>query len=285
MKRTNQFKASNVQNNITWYEYYERLVELAISVFKWKNLPPNVDARFLELTLFNEGKVIFFKDKVLDEYLVMKTTKGNKLDIYNEPINRRAYANNGYQIELTNKDSVIIYNNYMHSNSRTIVENFARRLYNIDRAIDVNTNAQKTPILIRCNEEERLSLENLYMKYDGNQPVIFGEKELSTKPMSSINTGAPYVCDKLYQLRTQIWNEALTYLGIENVNIMKKERLISDEVKRNSGGIMAARETRLIARQQACEKINKMFGLNIEVEYDVRNQQTIDTMEGDESNE
>ena len=85
--------------------------------------------------------------------------------------------------------------------------------------------------------------------------------------MKSIQTGAPYVCDKLYQLKTQIWNEALTYLGISNINIQKKERLIADEVTRNQGGTIASRYSRLESRRQAVKKINDMFGTNIEVNY------------------
>ena len=73
--------------------------------------------------------------------------------------------------------------------------------------------------------------------------------------------------DKLYQLKTQYWNEALTYLGISNLNMQKKERLVSDEVSRSQGGVIASRYSRLEARRQAAQKINDMFGLNIEVDY------------------
>ena len=105
------------------------------------------------------------------------------------------------------------------------------------------------------------------MQYEGNEPFIFGTKDLDTTGLSVLKTDAPYVADKLYQLKTQIWNEALTYLGISNLNVQKKERLVSDEVMRNMGGVIASRYSRLNARRQACEQINEMFGLNIEVDY------------------
>ena len=82
-----------------------------------------------------------------------------------------------------------------------------------------------------------------------------------------LKTDAPYVGDKLYTLKTQIWNEALTILGISNTNTTKKERLISDEVIRNEGGVIANRYSRLEARRQACVKINDMFGTNIECNF------------------
>ena len=265
-KNKTQFNENLLRNKGTYMQYYYRLCELSMSMFEWKNLPDSIDPRFLELTLFEEGQAVFFKDEVMG-YLALQNAMGGVLDVYRIPKLRRAYAVNGYSKLLSEKDSVIIYNNYLHTNSILDVKMFAERLYNIDRAIDVNVNAQKTPILIRCNENERLSLENIYKEYEGNSPVIFGTKDINLKDITSITTQAPYVADKLYTLKTQIWNEALTYLGISNINVQKKERLISDEVQRNQGGTIASRYSRLESRRQACDKINKMFGLNIECNY------------------
>lgn len=265
-KKERQFWESATMNNATFRQYYNRLVELSISMFEWKNLPESVDPRFLELTLFTDGQAVFFEDEVMG-YLTLQNAMGGGFDVYRIPTNRRAYAVNGYQKELTNEDSVIIYNNYLHTNSMLDVQMFAKRLYNLDRAIDVNANAQKTPILLLCDDTERLTLENMYMQYDGNKPVIKGVKGLNPNAFSVLKTDAPYVADKLYQLKTQIWNEALTYLGISNINITKKERLITDEVTRNQGGTIASRYSRLQSRREACKKINEMFGLDIWCDY------------------
>lgn len=253
-------------NNATFMQYYNRLTELSISMFEWKNLPPTIDPRFMELTLFADGQAVFFKDEVLG-YLCLQNILGGEFDVYRVPIRRRAYAVNGYQKELTRDDSVIIFNNYLHTTSKIEIQMFAKRLYNLDRAIDVNANAQKTPILIQCDESQRLTMLNLYKQYQGNEPVIFGDKNLNTNGVKVLQTNAPYVCDKLYQLKTQIWNEALTYLGISNINSVKKERLITDEVTRNQGGTIASRYSRLQSRREACKKINDMFGLNIWCDY------------------
>lgn len=265
-KRDGKFWQSAKRNNATYLQYYMRLAELAMSMFEWKNLPDTVDARFLELTLFEDGQIVFFKDEELG-YLCLQCAVNGGFNVYRIPTNRRAYAVNGYQKNLTENDSVIIYNNFLRTNSMLDVRNFAERLYNIDRAIDVNINAQKTPILIKCDEQQRLTMLNTYQQYDGNQPVIFGDKALNTNAFQVLNTGAPLVADKLYVLKTQLWNECLTYLGISNINVQKKERLITDEVTRNQGGTIASRYARLEARRQACDQINRMFGLNVECNY------------------
>ena len=165
------------------------------------------------------------------------------------------------------------------------VRMFAKELYNLDRAISVNANAQKTPILIRCTENERLSLENVYMNYDGNKPVIFADKQLNPNAITVLKTDAPYVADKLYTLKTQKWNEALTYLGISNVNITKRERLITDEVTRNQGGTIASRYSRLESRRQACKQINEMFGLDIQCDYREDYQEVVDAEDSDSIND
>lgn len=253
-------------NRITYNHYFNRLMELSISMFEWKNLPETVDARFLEYTLFTDGMAVFFNDEVMG-HLCLQTMIGGNLDVYRIPTIRTAYASNGYNRKLNEKDSVIIFNNMIHTNCINDVELFARRLYECDRTIDVNIKAQKTPVMIACDENQRLTMINLYQQYDGNEPFIFGNKDIDIKKIQAISTNAPFVSDKIMDLKHQIWNEALTYLGISNVSYQKKERLISDEVSRSMGGTVASRYTRLDMRQQACEKINKMFGLDIWVDY------------------
>lgn len=265
-KRDLQFCESAYMNNRTYLQYYNRLTELAISMFEWQNLPETIDQRFLEMCLFSDGMCIFFQDEVLG-YLSLQCMIGGKLNVYRIPMERRAYATNGYQRELDGTNSVIIFNNYLHTNSMLDIEMFSKRLYNLDRAIDVNANAQKTPVLIQCDESQRLTMKNLYKQYEGNEPFIFGSKGLDANGLKVLQTGAPYVADKLYELKTQIWNEALTYLGISNINVVKKERMITDEVTRNQGGTVASRYSRLESRRQACKQINEMFGLDIWVDY------------------
>lgn len=253
-------------NNKTYIDYYNRLMELALNVFEWENLPPSVDERFLELTLYEMGYCLYFNDEIIGN-LALTCTIGGQLDVYRIPVLRRAYAVNGYNKMCSTKDSVLIFNNYLHTPTQLTIELFARRLYEIERAIDVNVKAQKTPTLILSSEQQRLTMQNLYMQYDGNEPFIFGDKNMDIEGIKSLKTDAPFVADKLEILKHQIWNEALTFCGIENSNQDKKERLVSDEVGSNYGNIEAQRNVMLNVRKQACKKINAMFGTNIDVHF------------------
>ena len=248
--------------------YLNRLTELAMAMFEWENLPDQIDWRYLEYILYYDGKVLFSKDKALDEYIVTKCALSGKMNFYRVPEKRRAYADNGYQKELTDKNSVVIFNNMLRLPAYPAMWFYARKLWEIDRTIDINIKAQKTPVLILADEDERLTMKNVYMQYDGNQPFIFGSKNMGLADnVKVLKTDAPYLADKLMELKNQIWNEALTYLGISNLNVQKKERLISDEAVRSMGGTIASRQSRLEMRREGCEQINKMFGLNISVNY------------------
>lgn len=266
-RNKDMFNSSALDNNLTYKQYLDRLVELSISMFEWRNLPDTVDARYIELQLFETGCMVYFDDDILGN-LCLNCLYNGQFDVYGNPVSRRAYSRyNNYQKILTPDNSVVIWNNYLHSNSVMQVIQYAKRLYNLDRIIDINANAQKTPVLVQSTEKQRLSMLNLYKEYDGNAPFIFGDKDIDFNGLKTINTDAPYVCDKIYQLKTQIWNEALTYLGISNINIQKKERMITDEVTRNQGGTIASRYSRLESRREAVKKINEMFGTNIQVNY------------------
>ena len=254
-------------NNLTYMQYLNRLTELSVSMFEWKNLPPTVDARYLELHLFETGSMVYFDDDVIGN-LCLDCLPSGRLDVYGNPVLRRAYSGyNNYQKLLKESNSVIIWNNYLHTNSILEVKMFARRLYNLDGIIDVNANAQKTPVLIQGTEQQRLTLKNLYKEFDGNSPFIFGDKNLDLNSLKCLQTGAPYVCDKLYNLKQMYWNEALTYLGINNTGAQKRERMLSIESSQAQGGTISSRYSRLQSRREAVEKINTMFGTNIEVNY------------------
>lgn len=263
------------QKNYTYYYHRDKLLNLVSSVFEWKNLPDTVDERLLELTLFEKGYCLFFKDDDLilpqsddnGTFLAMECAIGGRWNVNHIPTERNAYSMNGYYIQRNEFNSVLIYDNTIHTSLFYIVDLFATKLTELDITMDLNVNAQRTPIILEAKESQRLTLQNLYKQFSDGEPVIFGNRNLESSPLKVLSTEAPYVTDKLYDYKSQIYNEFLGTIGVSNTNIIKKERLISDEVTRNMGGTVMMRYTRLNERKKACKLINKMFGLDIDVEY------------------
>lgn len=261
------FWMSKRLNDQTFLDHYNRLMELAINMFEWINLPSTVDERFLELCLMGRGFAVFFKDPVMG-YLGLTATVGGEYDVYKNPVYRYAYSSgSNYQRTLSIDDSVLIYNNRLRQPIKNTLEMYADRLTEIQRAIDVNVKQQKTPLIVKGTEEQVLSIKNAIGMRDENLPVLITDRSFNLEDIMIYPTEAPYVADKLFQLYRQTWAEAYTYLGVENNVQDKKERLVSGEVSSSLASVEANRLTRLNARKQACDEINRMFGLDIDVQF------------------
>lgn len=257
------------ENNQSYFKYFTQLSNIAISRFKWSGLPDSIDTRFLEFILYFNGTALIFEDEELG-FLCTRWSADMELNVYDIPTGRRAYANNGYNNRLNQHNSVVLYNNMLRIPTSGFIDYQARRLYDYDTAIDVNASAQKTPILLRCQKHMLLSIKNLYAKFKGNEPVIYGDDELDPNTLTVLKTDAPFTADKLQSLKSAVWNETLTYLGIPNVTYQKTERMITDEVARMQGGTMASVESELAMRKQAVEELKRKFPgafMNADVEF------------------
>lgn len=252
---------SMLTNNATYIDYLNRLRLLATSLFTWENLDEVAGfgaSRFLEQSLFDNGRACFVKDDELG-FMVLKVNPSDKLNIYNLPTRVMAWSI-GYEKNYDFDDVVYIMNNELQLPTSQTINLIAYRLYETERTIDTNLIAQKTPILIEGDTKTILTLKNVYMQYSGNTPFIFGNKQFDiSNKLNVLKTDAPYLIDKLTIHKHELWNEALTYLGIDNANTDKKERLITDEVESNNDLINFYLNCFYKTRKQACELINEKF--------------------------
>lgn len=267
-KKKTFFGQSLINNQDSRLLYFYQLAELAISSFKWKGLPEEIDERFLELTLFENGHAVFIEDEVMGPMVLCSANRG-PFDVNGIPLTRDAYSPyNNYHRTVGQSDSVLCFNNVLRFPGMPIAQHFADILYDIDMTIRVNARAQKTPVLLTGSEKQQLVLKNLYQKWDGNQPVIFGDSDLSVKELKVLKTDAPFVGDRLYNLKFQFLREAMTYLGIPTVNSLKKERQITTEVENDQGGTLAYRYSRLKMRQKCCKELKRIFGWDVSVGFE-----------------
>lgn len=255
-------------NDLTYTDYYYRLMLIARTRFKWNNLPPGIDEKWIEQYLYTDGRCIFYKD--VDNGLGLMVARcgltGN-LNHYDEPTRLQPIATNYDHKELeNNEDCILIRNNDEMIPTINTIRMYAYRLADISRTIDINVQAQKTPLLIKCTEKQKQSLKKVYRNWNGNEPVTFADKTLELNTFEVLKTDAPIVFDKLQLQKHMIWNECMCFLGINNANMDKRERLVADEVQANNEQIEISAHVMLKAREKACELINKKFGTNISVE-------------------
>lgn len=278
MRHNYQFVDNLLVNDATYIDYLERFKKVALSVFEWVNLPKSMNAMWLEKCLYYNGQASLLKDKRFGFINTNCCTNGD-LNIYGLPVNLNCYSF-GYDsnrklytglIEgLTDAqkeqrefyECILVQNNWDRTPTAGSMELFALRLFEAERTADVNIKAQKTPVLLLVDETQRLTMENMYAQYDGNKPFIFGDKKnLNPDSLRSIKTDAPFIADKIIDYKKEIWNEALTFLGINNIMVDKKERLITDEANSNNELINLNLQSYLAPRQEACKQFNEKFGL------------------------
>ena len=263
------FRDAIIMNNDTYNDYLERMKKICLSMFEWQNLPTSMNARFLEMCLFYNGQAAFLYD---DDYGYINTmaADGGYINIYGLPTELNYYSyrfNQRRSLYMTDtgeekgKECILVMNNYERIPTTATVSLFAYRLAEAQRTADVNIKAQRTPILITTDQKQYFTLKKMYEEYDGNTPAIFADKNLiSPDALQAMKTDAPFICNDIYQYKREIWNEFLTFMGIQNLS-EKKERLITGEVDSNNELLNLNLQALLIPRQEACEQFNEKYGL------------------------
>lgn len=260
------------------YMYRRQLMGKCISRFTWEGLPNGIDPRFIETTIFNNGYSVFYYDSFFEMFMAMPATISGPLDIQDNPTGYRVTRNGVYSRDVAASESVCIWGNQIRVPEIDVVLSYAARLAQIDRTIEIDLLNERNPMIVACSQDQRLTVQNLISKiYDG-EPVVWGTENLAVDNLGSMigvfplnqNAGAGAVSSiKHMESKAKIWGEALTMLGIMNVNSEKRERMVVEEAAGNSGQVLASRESFMKPRQLACEQINEKFGLQVSCEWAV----------------
>lgn len=250
---------SAFENTAIFQDFFWRLVEIGLNEFEWKGLPQTCDERFLELCLLFYGSTLVFLKQPENTLLNLQYT-ASILNMYHIPTQRHAYSITGTYQDCDETNSVIVYNNRTRYPTAYTIYNYADRLTRLQRSIDVNVNVMKTPYIIRGNKAQKKSLETMYSKVDSYSEMIMVDDQTDMMDKFGVfKTDAPMVFPDLYLQKQRVWAEALTFLGVNNTNTDKRERLTDDEVNSNNDEIVQARFTRLVSRETAATLINERF--------------------------
>ena len=229
-----------------------------------------VNVRYLEQTLFRNGLSIFFKDEAFG-FLSLAGSGAGNLNYENEPtMFQPVGAGQSWKALKAEEECVPIWSNYARVPDIDIVMIYASRFANLDRTVEINSKGMRQPKVVVSNDDMRLTMRNLNRQIDEGQnqvEVTTGMGDLLSNIFALDNGPDPLTIEKEQLANNREWNKCMTLLGIDNSNQDKKERLVSDEVDANNGQIESFRYVNLNARKIACEKINKLYGLDVDVEY------------------
>lgn len=262
-------------SGIQYNHWLMKFASNAISSYRVEGLPKEIDSRWLALKLFELGSVAFFYDSDADEYACMQYSCLGTYDCYANPTKIRVWNPwTGYHRELGKDEFVIIWDNMLRINMYNAYVELAYRLWRIDGTIDTNCVAQKTPVIVQCSENERLTFKNLIASVDADNPYISVGDNLSLKDIKPLKLDAPFVAPQLMEVQQTLYNRGNALLGITSVIVQKKERMVKSEVDTANADALANRRSRTMARDYASEQIKEKFGLDVTWVFD----------EGDEPN-
>lgn len=274
-----QFEDAMLLNSRTYIDYLERMKKIALSMFEWVNLPDSMNSRYLEMCLYYKGQAAFLYDENYG-FINTQAADSGYINIYGLPTKINCYSYLYNQIrdlyvpaargQEKTDECILVMNTYERIPTCATVELFAMRLAEAQRTADININAMRTPVLIKTDKNQELSLRNLYAQYEGNTPVIFADRsQLNPDDIKVFKTDAPFIAKDIMDYKVQIWNEFLSTIGVSNLD-EKRERLITSEIDSNNELVNLNLQSFLAPRKKACEEFNDKYGLAGDKAIDVK---------------
>lgn len=275
-------KLNDLLNNLTYKVIYDKFRMIAVNMFEWSGLPSGIEEKYIENLLFENGQAIFFRDPKMS-YMCLKADAGAGQNVNGEPLNWWA-TGFGYHKSYKADDCVIISNNKARNATDTFVMFYANKIAEAERTMDVNVKACKTPYIFACDDKDVLTFKQIFAKVDGNEPAIYADRGLNLDSLNVLQTGVKFLGLELQDYKHTVENEFLTFLGVNNIPVDKKERLITSEAESNNQLIRSFCDIQLEARERACKEINKKWGLNVSVKLRGGVENPVENVEKEEKN-
>ena len=275
--------------------YENKYFGLFLNAYKFTNLSKN-QSRYLLKSMWKRGTVACFivegtrKEPTMtqaltntspntvspafesDGLLVFTPYAVNQWNIEDEPsvitlVNTRGATFIPTKPQIVNKDVVIGWGHTSHAPVRSLVMWYVERIADVENTIDINLFAHKLPRLVVCSPEDRERVADIMEAIDRGEKKLFLEAEDYQAIKNVLDAGgSSYIIDKLYTYKQNLENELLSFLGINNVAVEKKERLITDEANSNNQLINDSSDCFLDSLKNMCDEIETVLGYNISVE-------------------
>lgn len=248
--------------------HYNRVYrQLATQLFLWEGLPEGIPYDFIEKQLFDRGSILFAHDKNLGYYAINYSNSG-MIDMYERPTHYNLISHTSLGGKQLRRDEcVIIKNNIEDFPTYQMLKKNIEELVELNITKLSNITWQRIPVIFQGNDKTAQSLKSLIEDtIQGASAISIVDKSLSlSEGVQSIDTKSEYLGAELRDEYRMITGELLTMLGINNLEISKKERLVSAEAEINKEEVGINLLAFLKPRQESAKRLNKMFGLNVKV--------------------
>lgn len=257
-------------NRIRENIYFRNLYTTAIGTLKIEGLPENIEKTWLLKHLLFDSKLVWFKDDALDQVLVSDFNFYGTFNFYDVPTTLRTNTHaNGVTYSFKTEDVVWHYTHASRVPLVNYIAYYADLLGVIDGIKRLNMLHQKTPYSIVAKEETEQEIKRLFNDLENLANVVVISNNDILDDLKVMNLAAPWVADKLEEMKNCTMNDFYTILGINNEGsfVRKVEQVQSAELEQNDQAILANRNAWLGYLQESIEKVNEKFGTNISIDF------------------
>lgn len=278
-----QDKATNVNN------YVKYMLNRSLAMFKYHNLPDTIPQEELEKMLQCAGGCVWYKHE--NDLYVFNATLGGEGDVYNRPT-KAVISNPALKLTtecIIDEDCVFMQNDSMCMGLVPMYQKYCTILNETDITMILATINKRVQILLSANDDNTVASAKKFIENieNGKLGVIAESKLFDSLKTSTVATSNTNSLQDIYQLQQYVKASMYNEIGLGANWNSKKERLAVAEVETNSDNLYPLVDDMLNNRRKALEKINEMFGTDIQVEfnsswdYRLYNGENIDTLEED----
>lgn len=258
-------------NNTSYFYYYDKLMKMIYTIFKFDNVPPYWNMPYFKEKLFNRG-VLAVVDTSAGVLPLECSYDG--INIWGMPvyfnINNVVLGNLRGKI---GEDGELIYFSVVENTYKSmvqLVDRYASLLANIDGSLNTTLiNSRMAQVFEASSNSQLKVMEKVYDQISNGKPAVFVRKNGEEPFEHAIfnNVKNTYIGNDLIITKQSIFNEFKSEIGINNSNTQKKERLITSEVENNKEELNSNIYEWYYNLSDCINKVNAMFNLNISVSF------------------
>ena len=238
-------------------------------MFQYHNLPDSIPSREIELLLQTNGFGVFIE--VEGKYYIVNGGLGGEPDVYNMPTEAvisipALKLNKTYKI---NEDCIVIPNDSMYLGLLPMYAKYCTLMNENEMTMLLATVNKRIQHLLSANDDNTIESAKKFLEkvFDGEIGVIGESKLFESLKVNTTSTTSQVSMKDLFEyeqyLKASMYNE----IGLSANFNMKRERLSSSEVEANTDNLYPLVDDMLNSRRKGLEKVNEMFGLDIQVEF------------------
>ena len=267
LEHITKYDFKNKEKNLNDYITY--MLNRSITMFKYHNLPDTMPQREIELLLQCNGWGCVCE--IEGNLYCLNGGLGGVPNAYNMPteiIINNPYLN--YNKTLTiDTDCVIIPNDSMYVGLLPMYNRYCTMLVENDITMILATVNKRIQNLLSANDDNTVESAKNFLKkvFDGELGVIAESKLFDTLKVNASSVNSTVSMTELFEFEQYVKASLYNEIGLSANYNMKRERLTSAEVETNTDSLYPLVDDMINQRRKAVEKINEMFGINIEIEF------------------